>query len=195
MSETATSEKRSTQMRTDKFRVAYDAMKGIASKTLPIESEVKLALLVKSYEKMYDATTAVLKKIEQAYGREIGSRTILNAAGIARRDRFAATLITVKLPPVGKLIVRADLPKKSDDDTDATNRQATAFLVSQLGPFYNHEATGADKELLDTELDADSLAALEATLEGEDAPVNRVAPFTADVITMPAAAESNGGAT
>ena len=50
-------------IRTDKFRAAYIAMKQIAAKTLRPESEVKLALLVKAYEKTFDATEDVLRKL------------------------------------------------------------------------------------------------------------------------------------
>jgi len=164
---------RHVSIRTDKFRIAYEAMRALASKALPTaESEMKFALFVKSYEKTYDATTAALKKNEDATGRKIGNRTQLTPAGEARRDRIAAVLLTVKLPPKDCLVKKADLPKHDDEaDKDVDNYGAVALLASHLGPFYDHEVSGEKKELLDTELDADSLAALDAAYsEAIDAP-------------------------
>ena len=172
-------ESRYVPLRTDKFRIAYEAMRGIASKALPTaESEMKLSLLVKSYEKVYDATTEALKKNETANGRLVGSRTALTPLGITRRDRIVAVTLQIKLPPKDCLVKKSDLPKVDTDapEKDIDNRQATAFLVSQLGPFYDHEASGERKDLLDTELDAESLAALDAAnaedISSRDLPAN-----------------------
>lgn len=164
-------ESRHLSIRTDKFRVHYEAMRGLAAKTLPAESETKLALLVKSYEKVFDATTAALKKNEDTNGQKRGHRVILTPVGEARRDRIAATQIMVKLPPKDCLIKKSDLPKLDDAaEKDMENRNGTAWLVSQLGPFYDHEVSGEKKEMLETELDAESLAALEAA-NVDDIPV------------------------
>lgn len=180
-------ESRYIPLRTDKFRIAYEAMRGIASKTLPPESETKLALLVKGYEKIYDATTEALKKNELANGRKIGMRTVMTPLGEARRERITAVLLQIKLPPKDCLIKKSDLPKRDEDalDKDIDNRQATAFLVSQLGPFYDHEATGEKKEVLETDLDAESLAALEAANSDEiEVPKGDLMPDTDKVVPL-----------
>jgi len=156
-------------MKTEKFRVAYEAMQRIAAKTLAPESEVKLALLVAAYQKTYDGTTAVLKKIEAAHTRRVGRQDLLTPEGVVRRDRVLATSIMVKLPKI--LIVRGDLPAKDDAPTDAENRQSVAWLAAALGPFYDHGPDG--KELLGFALDDDALAALEAAA---DAPVDAPVP-------------------
>lgn len=163
-------------MRTEKFRIAHEAMSGIASKTLAPESEVKLALLVAAYQKMYDGTTVVLKKVEEKHSRMVGRERILSADGIVRRDRVLATMIMVKLPKI--LITRGDLPAKGDDDDDAKNRQSVAWLIAALGPFYDHGKSEETLDLLDTALDADSLAALEAAGDdgANDKPLDVAAP-------------------
>lgn len=180
------SETKIIKMRTDKFRIAYEAMKEIAGKTLPEASEVKLALLVKAYEKTYDATSTVFKKVEAKFGRRVGRMTVLSPEGIVRRDRIAETLISVKLPL--SLIVREDLPKKSEEEDDTKNRAATALFMALLGPFYDHKATGTDKELLATDLDADSLAALEAAADDEvSAEAVALVPALPNAVEVPAA--------
>lgn len=177
-------------IRTDKFRIHYEAMRGFATKTLPPESETKMALLVKSYEKTYDATTAALKKNETANGRMVGSRLILTPLGQARRDRIAAVILQVKLPPKDCLVKKSDLPKPDADalDKDIDNRQSTAFLISQLGPFYDHEVTGEKKELLETDISEESLKLLDAANSDEIDPAvvaaiktpEEVAPISED---------------
>lgn len=153
-------------MRTDKFRTAFDGARTIASKTLPTDSETKMSLIVASYTKIFDATTTVIKKIEDKHGRVVGRMTVLDAAGIKRRDRVMATILKIRLP--AKLINSDDLPKKSDGDDDVQNRAATAMLVAALGPFYDHRAKGADAEMLALDADEDMLASLNAAAEEAD---------------------------
>ena len=167
-------ERPAVTMRTEKFRTIHEAMTGIAAKLLPPDSEVKLSLLVGSYQVMYDKTTAVLKKVEEKCSRVVGRERILTLDGITRRDRILATPISVRLPVKSLLITRADLPAKSDDAEDAKNRQAVALLVAALGPFYDHGSKEESKTMLDTDLDDDSLAALEAAGADEvDIPARR----------------------
>jgi hypothetical protein len=170
-------DRQSVTMKTEKFRTIHEAMSGIAAKMLPPDSEVKLSLLVGSYQLMYDKTTVVLKKVEEKYSRMIGRERILTQEGAVRRDRILATPITVRLPVKSLLITRADLPVKSDDADDAKNRQAVALLVGALGPFYDHGSKDETKAMLDTDLDADSLAALEAAGDAAEPAAEPPAPI------------------
>ena len=167
-------------LKISKFRMAIDAMKNIAAKTLGVDSETKMALLVKAYEKPYDATTDVLKKVEVKFSRRIGRADVLSPEGVRRRDAILDRQITIKLPV--KLITKADLPAKVDGEDDASNRQATALWVSALGPFYDHEAKADDKELLDQDMDADELKAIDAIADEDESVVAivPVAPLVAD---------------
>lgn len=160
------SDDRQVKVRTDKFRTHYEAMQGIGAKTLEPESQTKVALLLASYDKVYAATTTNIQQNETANGRLIGSRRILNAEGLARRERLNAVVLNIKLPPKSCLIKKADLPIKDADagEKDLANRNGVAFLVSQLGPFFDHEVTGEKREMLDTDLDQESLDALKAAM-------------------------------
>lgn len=158
-------EPRIVPIRTDKFRIHYEAMKAIAMKAVPPgESEMKYALLIRGYEKIYDATTDRLRENETKNAKKIGMRTMLTAAGEVRRDRIAAVVLQIKLPPKDCLIKKTDLPKSEADalEKDVENRTGTAYLASQLGPFFDYEVAGEKRELLDLTLDDGSLAALDA---------------------------------
>lgn len=177
-------ESKIVSMKTEKFRIAYEAMQGIAAKTLAPESEVKMALLVAAYQKMYDKLTDVIKKVEAAHTRRMGTRDVLTPEGVVKRDRMLATKINVKLPKV--LIVRGDLPVKDDAPTDAQNRQSVALLAAALGPFYDHGAGADAKELLAVDLDDEALSALEAA-GNEPVEASSLQPDPANAVAAPLA--------
>lgn len=179
------SESKIVSMKVEKFRIAYEAMQQLGAKTLAPESEVKVALLLAAYQKMYDKLTEAFKKMEAAHTKRLAAgRDVLTPEGVVKRDRMLATSINVKLPKI--LIVRGDLPVKDDAPTDAQNRQSVALVASALGAFYDHGSASETKELLAVDLED---GALDALLAAANEPVEAppMQPEPANAIAMPAA--------
>jgi hypothetical protein len=156
------SESREIKMAVDKFRIAYTAMRQLAAKANDGPSELKYLFGVAAYERKFDATTKVLQGIETNFSRPTPRGKVLTTEGEKRQARVLASMLTITLPPVSELFTKDDLPKKADEEGDIANRTATALWAAQLGPFYDHKVTGERKALLDQDVSADELAALDA---------------------------------
>lgn len=133
----------------EKFLTMWNALVALAQKTLPSpETEMRAALCCTAYQATYDATQAANKKIDAVHIRKAGAKVqILDPLGLrSKRDRLNATQLTIKLP--AKLFTKGDLPQVSDDEGDLKNRSSTAAIAAMLGPLYDYEAKGDDKELL-----------------------------------------------
>lgn len=166
MSENAAAD-RKIKVRTDKFVDHFNALKGHAAKCLPTaEAEMRAALMVAAYQPTFDRIGETGKKLEKKYvvQDQGGKPRIVDALGLARkREELNAVLLTITLPP--KLITKADLPKVTDDKGDLENRAQQALLMAQLGPFFDWEAKGEDKRLLEAGVDEATDAALDALLD------------------------------
>src|ERR1017187_6393398 len=121
------SEAREIKIRVDKFRVASNAMRQLAAKSLAAESELKFPFSLAAYERFFDATTKVLQKIDADFSRPTPRGKVLTTEGEKRQARVLASMLTIKLPPAGELFMRDDLPKKADEEGDIANRAASAL--------------------------------------------------------------------
>lgn len=160
-------DQKTLQISVNKFRLAYNALNGLGLKTLPNpEAEMRVALMVKGYQKTFDATESVRKKIEAAHKKKVeGKEKFVNIIEMQKKfEAFDAQMITIKAPR--KLITKDDLPKTvGKDDEDEKNRAQNAAIMAQLGPFFDFQATGEDAEFLDGDMNDEELAALNKLTE------------------------------
>jgi hypothetical protein len=175
------SDSRSIRIKTDKFRLAYNAMRQLAAKANDAGSELKYTFAVAAYEKHFDATTTVLTANETKYSRPTARGKVLTAEGEARQARILAVMLPITLPPDDLLFTKDDLPKKTDEEGDIANRTANALWAAQLGPFYDQKLTGEKKALLEQDITLDALKALEEAATAPLGESDRTPPTVADL--------------
>lgn len=127
------------RMRTDRFRVAYGALKALAGKRLSnLAVEMKYTYVIQRWTSIYDATESHIKKAQLDFiqkGDKDGKSGIMDALGMQiALAAVHAEEISVSLPKVK--FGKDDLPKELDGEKGDENRTGVAVLAAELGPLF-----------------------------------------------------------